>query len=117
MQMDAKANSGSSAMTTSYLRSVANRRAVFRALAASLLIMSFQPAVAQDSPFATGANSLVDEFIAIATPIAILLVMGLGIAAATGRISWGWPLLVLLGIGIVFGAPQIVEWGRALFGV
>jgi TrbC/VIRB2 family. len=45
------------------------------------------------------------------------LVMGLGIAAATGRISWGWPLLVLLGIGIVFGAPQIVEWGRALFGV
>jgi type IV secretion system protein VirB2 len=72
---------------------------------------------AQSSPFETGANSLVTEFIAIATPIAILLVMGLGIAAATGRISWGWPLLVLLGIGIVFGAPQLVDWGRALFGV
>ena len=83
----------------------------------TMLLVSSQLSLAQDSPFATGANSLVDEFIAIATPIAILLVMGLGIAAATGRISWGWPLLVLLGIGIVFGAPQIVEWGRALFGV
>ena len=117
MQMDANAISGSSAMTT-YQRSVAKRRVLIHSVALSaLLILSLQVAVAQDSPFATGANSLVDEFVAIATPIAILLVMGLGIAAATGRISWGWPLLVLLGIGIVFGAPQIVEWGRALFGV
>lgn len=83
----------------------------------ALLLCSSTVAWAQSSPFETGANSLVTEFIAIATPIAILLVMGLGIAAATGRISWGWPLLVLLGIGIVFGAPQLVEWGRALFGV
>jgi type IV secretion system protein VirB2 len=81
------------------------------------LLLFSQVVWAQSSPFETGANSLVTEFIAIATPIAILLVMGLGIAAATGRISWGWPLLVLLGIGIVFGAPQLVAWGRALFGV
>jgi type IV secretion system protein VirB2 len=83
----------------------------------AVLLCSCPVAWAQSSPFETGANSLVVEFIAIATPIAILLVMGLGIAAATGRISWGWPLLVLLGIGIVFGAPQLVAWGRALFGV
>jgi type IV secretion system protein VirB2 len=83
----------------------------------ALLLCSSPVAWGQSSPFETGANSLVTEFIAIATPIAILLVMGLGIAAATGRISWGWPLLVLLGIGIVFGAPQLVDWGRALFGV
>lgn len=83
----------------------------------AVLLCSSPVARAQSSPFETGANSLVTEFIAIATPIAILLVMGLGIAAATGRISWGWPLLVLLGIGIVFGAPQLVDWGRSLFGV
>ena len=86
------------------------------AICLSLLAWS-QLGWSQSSPFETGANSLVTEVIAIATPIAILLVMGLGIAAATGRISWGWPLLVLLGIGIVFGAPQIVAWGRSLFGV
>jgi type IV secretion system protein VirB2 len=87
-------------------------------VAIGVLLLAFsQVGSPQSSPFETGANSLVTEVIAIATPIAILLVMGLGIAAATGRISWGWPLLVLLGIGIVFGAPQIVAWGRALFGV
>src|SRR5690348_8261791 len=106
--MDANAISGRSAMIP-YRCSVAKRRALVHSVATlALLTLSAQVAVAQDSPFATGANSLVDEFVAIATPIAILLVMGLGIAAATGRISWGWPLLVLLGIGIVFGAPQIV---------
>jgi type IV secretion system protein VirB2 len=88
-----------------------------RVVASVLLLGLSQTGWTQSSPWETGANSLVTEFIAIATPIAILLVMGLGIAAATGRISWGWPLLVLLGIGIVFGAPQIVEWGRAIFGV
>jgi len=88
-----------------------------RVAACVLLLTLSQMGWAQSSPWETGANSLVTEFLAISTPIAILLVMGLGIAAATGRISWGWPLLVLLGIGIVFGAPQIVAWGRAIFGV
>ena len=97
---------------------VAKLSRAFHPVATCALLLCSSPVVlAQSSPFETGANSLVTEFIAIATPIAILLVMGLGIAAATGRISWGWPLLVLLGIGIVFGAPQLVEWGRALFGV
>jgi len=75
------------------------------------------PLWAQSSPFQTGANSLVTNVIAIATPIAILLVMVLGIVAATGRISWGWPIGVILGIGIMFGAPTIVTWVRGLFGV
>lgn len=88
-----------------------------RVAACVFLLAGSQTGWTQSSPWETGANSLVTEFIAIATPIAILLVMGLGIAAATGRISWGWPMLVLLGIGIVFGAPQIVAWGRAIFGV
>jgi type IV secretory pathway VirB2 component (pilin) len=69
------------------------------------------------SPFATGANNLVTSVITIATPVAVLLVMALGIAAAAGRISWGWPLGVIVGIGLVFAAPVIVSWIRSLFGV
>jgi type IV secretion system protein VirB2 len=72
---------------------------------------------AQASPFQTGAESLVADIIAIATPIAIILVMVLGIVAATGRISWGWPIGVLIGIAVIFGAPQLVAWIRGLFGV
>jgi type IV secretion system protein VirB2 len=68
------------------------------------------------SPFETGATNLVSSITTIATPIAVLLVMGLGIAAAAGRISWGWPLGVIVGIGLVFAAQPIVTWVRGLFG-
>jgi type IV secretory pathway VirB2 component (pilin) len=68
------------------------------------------------SPFETGATNLVSSITTIATPIAVLLVMALGIAAAAGRISWGWPLGVIVGIGLVFAAQPIVTWVRGLFG-
>ena len=65
-------------------------------------------AFAQTSPFETGATALQTNLVTIATPIAI--------AAAVGRISWGWPIMALVGIGIIFAAPQIVTWARGLFG-
>ena len=74
-------------------------------------------ALAQASPFDTGANSLVTFALTIATPIAILIVIGLAIAAAVGRISWGWVIGAIVGIAAIFGAPQIVAWIRGLFGV
>ena len=74
-------------------------------------------AMAQASPFDTGANSLVDFALTIATPIAILVVIALAIAAAVGRISWGWVIGALVGIAAIFGAPQIVAWIRGMFGV
>lgn len=74
-------------------------------------------ASAQQSPFDTGANSLVDFALAIATPIAILVVIGAAIAAAVGRISWGWVVGAIVGIAAIFGSPQIVAWIRGMFGV
>ncbi|MEP7246865.1 MAG: TrbC/VirB2 family protein [Gammaproteobacteria bacterium] len=76
-----------------------------------------QLACAQASPFQTGADSLVTNLIALATPIAILAIMALAVVAMTGRISWGWPIGALIGVGVIFGAPQIVTWARGLFGV
>jgi type IV secretion system protein VirB2 len=72
---------------------------------------------AQASPFLTGANSLQTNILAWATPIAVILVMVLGIMAMANRISWGWPITALLGIAVVFGAPQLVTWTRGMFGV
>jgi type IV secretion system protein VirB2 len=71
---------------------------------------------AQASPFETGANNLVTNLTAIATPIAVILVIALGVAAGAGRISWGWPISALIGIGIVFAAQPVVTWVRGLFG-
>ena len=72
---------------------------------------------AQASPFDTGATSLVSFALTIATPIAVLIVIGLAIAAAVGKISWGWVIGALVGIAAIFGAPQIVAWIRSMFGV
>jgi type IV secretion system protein VirB2 len=74
-------------------------------------------AFAQTSPFLTGANSLQTNILAWATPIAVILVMALGMMAMANRISWGWPMAAMVGIAVVFGAPQMVTWIRGMFGV
>ena len=80
------------------------------------LILS-HPAVAQTSPFLTGATALETNILAWLTPIAIILVMVLGGMAMASRLSWGWCIGAILGIAIAFGAPQIVSWVRGMFGV
>jgi type IV secretory pathway VirB2 component (pilin) len=72
---------------------------------------------AQESPFLTGATALQGNVLAWMTPVAIILVMLLGGMAMANRISWAWCLCAILGIAIVFGAPQIVTWVRSMFGV
>ena len=75
------------------------------------------PAVAQTSPFLTGATALESNILAWLTPIAVILVMVLGAMAMANRISWGWCVGAILGVAIAFGAPQVVSWVRSMFGV
>jgi type IV secretion system protein VirB2 len=92
--------------------------ATFQTLLACLACLALpELAFAQSSPFQTGATSLVTNVIAIATPFAVLAIMVLAVVAMSGQISWGWPLGALVGIGVLFGAQQIVTWVRGLFGV
>jgi type IV secretion system protein VirB2 len=74
-------------------------------------------AMAQASPFLTGATALQTNILAWLTPIAVILVMVLGAMAMANRLSWGWCMGAILGIAIAFGAPQIVTWVRGMFGV
>jgi type IV secretion system protein VirB2 len=74
-------------------------------------------ALAQASPFMTGATSLQTNILAWLTPVAIILVMVLGGMAMANRISWGWTIGAIFGIAVGFGAPQIVTWVRGMFGV
>ena len=87
----------------------------FAAFAACSLLPEL--ALAQASPFMTGATSLQTNILAWLTPVAIILVMVLGAMAMANRISWGWCIAAILGIAISFGAPQIVAWVRGMFGV
>jgi type IV secretion system protein VirB2 len=74
-------------------------------------------ALAQASPFSTGATAFQTNFLTILTPVAVIAVMALGVAAWFNRISWNWAAGGALGIMLVFGAPQIVAWVRGLAGV
>jgi type IV secretory pathway VirB2 component (pilin) len=93
--------------------------AALRAATPILLLLLLVPglALAQASPFLTGANSLVTNFVAWATPIAILVLMGIAILAMAGRMTVGTAVFAVLGIAILFGAPQIVTWARGMFAV
>ena len=86
---------------------------------AVLTVFLLAPALAfaQASPFLTGANSLVTNFVAWATPIAILVVMGIAAFWMAGRITAGSAIGAIVGIAVLFGAPQIVTWVRGMFGV
>lgn len=89
------------------------RASVACALAALLPTLAF----AQTSPFATGATAAQSNVLAILTPIAVVAVMALGVAAWFNKISWSWAIAGIVGIALVFGAPQIVAWIRGMFGV
>jgi type IV secretion system protein VirB2 len=84
---------------------------------ATLMLLLPQLALAQNSPFLTGATALQTNILAWLTPIAVILIMVLGAMAMANRLSWGWCLGAILGIAIAFGAPQIVTWVRGMFGV
>lgn len=93
------------------------QRVALAALLAVLVIVAPETAMAQASPFMTGASSLQTNILAWLTPVAIILVMVLGGMAMANRMSWGWCIGAILGIAIGFGAPQIVTWVRGMFGV
>jgi type IV secretion system protein VirB2 len=97
--------------------STGSYRATVRRLVLGAILFIPILALAQSSPFDTGANSLLSFATTIATPIAALIVIGLAIAAAVGRIAWGWVIGAIVGIAAIFGSSQIVAWIRSMFGV
>jgi len=72
-------------------------------------------AMAQSSPFLTGATALPEQHHLLAHTIAVILIMALGGMAMANRMSWGWCVGAILGIAIAFGAPQIVTWVRGIW--
>jgi type IV secretion system protein VirB2 len=88
-----------------------------RALVATVVASAPGLALAQNSPFLTGATALQNNILAWLTPVAVILVMVLGAMAMAARMSWGWCIGAILGIAMAFGAPQIVNWVRGMFGV
>src|ERR1700692_2415222 len=101
------------------MHSILNVRGRIALAAIAIIATLFIPelALAQTSPFLTGANSLQTNILAWLTPVAIILIMVLGGMAMANRISWGWCIGAVIGIALALRAPQIVTWVRGMFGV
>jgi type IV secretion system protein VirB2 len=83
-----------------------------------VLLSVLVPSLAQaGSPFATGATAAQTNLLAILTPVSAIAVMGSGVLAWFGKISWLWFVGVIIGTICVFGGPQIVAWIRGMAGV
>lgn len=85
-------------------------RARYAGLVAAATLAA-SPAFADDpTNISTGLNSITTWVKTAAVPLGILAVMGAGFAKFAGRLDWPRFFSVLVGIGIVFGATQIVSW-------
>jgi type IV secretion system protein VirB2 len=96
---------------------VQNARARLSVFSVAGFLLLPELALAQTSPFLTGANALQTNILAWLTLIAIILVMVLGAMAMANRVAWGWCIGAICGIAVAFGASQIVTWVRGMFGV
>lgn len=45
----------------------------------------------------------------VGTAIATLAIIVVGIGALMGKVSWGMAIIVGIGVGVIFGAPNLVE--------
>jgi len=69
------------------------------------------PSLAQAEPW----DGLADGILAIFTngvtrTIAIVAVIGCGIAALTGKLSWQWVINITIGITLIFGSAAVVDY-------
>jgi type IV secretion system protein VirB2 len=95
-------------------KTVVKAAAIMSALAASQLVTA-DVAMAQATnqafaPLQTVVQAVVDFITGpFGRLVAIIAVIGLGFLAFAGRLSWFTAGAVVLGIGLVFGAPAIVD--------
>jgi len=85
----------------------------FAGIVLACLVLT-QPAFAQSSgafaPLETAVQMIVDFITGpFGRLLAIIAVIALGFLAFAGRLSWFTAGAVVLGIGLVFGAPAIVD--------
>lgn len=100
------------------MKNQANKaKTVARNTAVSLLLSLLSSAALAGSPFAGGPTTLTADILAIIAPIVGLAIIAIGVMAWFGKIAWTWAAGIVIGIVLVFGNAQIVNWIRGTFSV
>lgn len=80
-----------------------------------VLVAVSEPAMAGLS-FTTGVTTLGNDIMSFLAPLAGIVIIALGVGAWMGKISWAWCITFVLGMILVFGHQQILDWIKATFG-
>lgn len=83
-----------------------NKRALFILLGLGLLFLPEVASADIGSSLQAGYTLLTSK---VARGIAVLAIAAVGFSCFTGKMAWKWGVLICLGIGIVFSAPDIAD--------
>lgn len=85
------------------------RHVLIVGLALSLVALP-QAAMADPTNITTGLTSIQTWLTTAAKTIAVIAVIGCGLAKMVGRMQWGYFFSVIAGCALVFGAAEISTW-------
>lgn len=95
-----------------------NARTLQLVLSGAALASSLVPVLASAAPpFANSGTQLKADLIQTLTPFAAIAVLVVGALCLMGRVNWGWFIAGAVGVAMMFGSDQIVDWFRTLMGV
>lgn len=97
--------------TASALASHITYAAMFGALVLGFMLLSTEPAMAQQSPMGNVICFIIGIVYGnLGRGLAALAVIILGVGATLGKVSWGLAMTVAVGVGTVFGAVPLVAF-------
>jgi len=74
-------------------------------------LLALMPELALAAPWDNVAQNILDMFTGgLTRTIAIISVIGCGIAALAGKLQWSWAINIILGIVLIFGGATFVDY-------
>ena len=93
-----------------------NRTFAAAIMMAAALAMLPDLAFAQAAPWEQTAQNTYNLIMSIVRWVAIIGVVGCGLAAMFGKLSWDWAGKIIIGLVLIFGGTQIVDYFRSGMG-
>lgn len=91
------------------------RATVMAILVATFFLAVPQLAFAQAAPWEAAAENTYNLIMSIARWVAIIGIVGCGLAAVFGKLSWDWAGKIIIGLVLIFGGTQLVDYFAAGF--
>ena len=76
-----------------------------------LFVLGLMPQIAAAAPWNSAAVQVLSIFQGgLMRTLGIISVIGCGIAALAGKLSWNWAINIIIGLVLMFGAAAIVDY-------